>query len=308
MNTNVPATSAADQQQAVSIFKQTLQTYGFDASDIASLTQWATDQITGKDQPNGLPVPESQVALNLMQTPQFAQRFPGIIAQQKAGTPVMSPGDYVSYEQQAYQTAHAAGLPTGFLTPQVLGNLVANHVDSQELSDRIVQGYQAVAETTPETRQYMKDAFGIDEGGLAAYFLNPDIATPLLLQKATAAQIGGAGLTAGFNPLPADLTLKAAQLGVTAAAGKQDLTGETATELALTRGELGQAKGTPGTISQEQLASAALIGDEASRRAVQLAGETRVAQLAGGGGYGTTERGIAAGTVGEVGAANQGRG
>src|SRR5580692_3679403 len=307
LDANAPATTAATQQEASAVFQQTLQAYGFDAADTAALTQCATDQITGAGQPSGLPVPESQVALNLMQTPQFAARFPGIIAQQKAGTPVMSPGDYVSYEQQAYQTAHAAGLPAGFLTPQVIGNLVANQVDPQELSDRITQGYQAVAETTPETRQYMQDAFGVGPGGLAAYFLNPDIATPLLMQQATAAQIGGAGMVSGFNPLPAALTLKAAQLGVSASQGEQDLTGETALQLALTRGTLEQKTG-PGTITQTQLAGGKLLGDEADLEATRLAGETRVGGLAGGGGYGTTQRGVAAGTTGQVGAANEGKG
>lgn len=306
---NAPATTGADQASAQAIFAQTLQAYGFDAADIQALTDWAHGQITGAGSPTGLPVPESQVALNLMKTPQFANRFPGIVAQQKAGVPVTSPGDYVNYEHYAYATAHAAGLPAGLLNSEVIGNLIASHVDQQELSDRITKGYQAVAETLPETRKYMKDTFNVDEGHLAAYFLDPARATPFLLQQATAAQIGGAGVAAGFTEggLPGALTLKAAQLGVTAAQGAQALSGETATELALTRGQLGQPAG-PGTIGEETLAKSALIQDEASRRAVQLAQETRKAPLEGGGGFGATQRGSAVGAVGEQGAANQGRG
>jgi hypothetical protein len=300
-----PAATGEAQQSAEAIFAQTLQSYGFDAADTASLTSWAQGQITGKGQPDGQPVPEAQVALNLMKTPQFAARFPGIIAQQNAGTPVTSVSDYLSYEQYAYQTAHAAGLPPGFMTPQVIGDLIGSHVDQQELSDRIVQGYQAVAETLPQTRQYFADQFGINAGHLAAYFLDPNRATPLLMQQATAAQIGGEAMTLGFNELPQALTLKAAQAGVSANAGMQDLSGKTASELPLTRNVITQAGP---AISQTTLASAALLGDEASQRAVQLAQGARVAPFQGGGTFGQTQRGVAIGAVGEAGAANQGKG
>lgn len=314
---NAPAVTPTAQASAQAIFAQTLQAYGFSAADIQALTDWAHGQITGSGAPDGQPVPEAQVALNLMQTQQFKNRFPGIAAQQAAGTPVTAPGDYVNYEKYAYATAQAAGLPAGFMSPQMIGNLIANHVDQNELSDRIVKGYQAVAETLPETRAYFRDAFGIDAGHLAAYFLDPTNAEPLLMQKATAAQFGGTAMAAGFHELPSDLLLRAAQMGVTPAEGAQALTGQTATELALTNPLAGRAATqgavpgrttggaqNPELVSEATLASSALIGDAASRRAVQLAQETRKAPFQGGGGYGEEQRGAGVGGVTAAGVRN----
>lgn len=300
-DTNAPATTASDQASAESIFAQTLQSYGFDQADTQSLMTWATGQITGKNTPNGLPVPEAQVGLDLMKTPEFAARFPGIIQQQQQGGPVTSVADYLSYEQQIAATARAAGLPPGFVTPQTIGNLIANHVDPQEFSDRVTKAYQAVAEENPEVKQYFKQTFGVDEGHLASYFLDPEHALPLLQAQATAAQIGGAGMEAGFRPISGAQAMELARAGVDqqqALAGFKNVSGL----LPLATGLLGHVAGSPETVTQSQLVGAQFLGDQPDVRAVQLAQESRKAPFSGGGGYGQTQRGTAAGGVGDVGA------
>jgi hypothetical protein len=176
-------------QDANSVIQSTLDQYG-----LSSLTSWAWNEIT-----NGASA--DQVTLDLTQTPQYAQRFPGIIARQKAGLPPISPADYISYEDQAKQLENQYQLPTGFLDdPAKIGNWIGGDTSMAELTQRVQNGYAQVAYAPDAVRQSFTSMFGANgDGALAAHFLDPDTAQTLLTQQATAAQIAGQGSMLGVN-------------------------------------------------------------------------------------------------------------
>src|SRR5436190_18401227 len=105
----VPAPAAAPapsgskkQQDAYADLVNILGDYG-----LASLAPWAWNEIIQG-------ASETQVLLDMRQTPEFKAAFPEIAMREKAGLPAISPGEIVSYRNSAIQLMRAAGLPKGF--------------------------------------------------------------------------------------------------------------------------------------------------------------------------------------------------
>jgi hypothetical protein len=174
---------------ANAIIDQALTSYG-----LQGLSTWAWNEIT-----NGASA--DQVIVDMYQTPQFAQRFPGIIARQKAGLPPIAPADYIAYEDQAKQLENQYSLPTGLLSnPTTIGDFIGKDISATELTDRVQKGYAAVAYAPPEVRQAYTSMFGANgDGALAAQMLDMKTATDILTQQATAAQISGQASMGGIN-------------------------------------------------------------------------------------------------------------
>jgi hypothetical protein len=206
MTTTMDTLATATTQDANAILQQTLDSYG-----LGSMAQWAWNQITTGASPD-------QVLVNLYQTPQFAQRFPGIIARQKAGLPPISPASYISYEDSAKQLENQYGLPRGFLSnPNTIGEAIGNDVSMSELTSRVQQGYAQVAYAPPEVRQAYAQMFGASgDGALASQFLDFNRSSQLLTEQATAAQISGDASMGGTNMSTGD-AMKLAQMGHTQA-------------------------------------------------------------------------------------------
>src|SRR5690606_26025042 len=65
--------------------------------------------------------------------------------------------------------------------------------------ERVQNGYQQVAYAAPEVREVFADYFGArGDNALAAFFIDPDRAAPVLRNMVTEAQIGGAGRQQGL--------------------------------------------------------------------------------------------------------------
>lgn len=202
---------SSGQQSAWAQLQQTLQQYGFTGADLQALVAWAKGEVIKGSS-------SAQIALDLMQTPQFERRFPAIKELAAEGVAI-TPAEYISLEQSYAQLEHAAGLPADFATYDAL---IANQVSPSEYADRINKGYLAVATAPPEVIQAMQDYYGVTKGQLVGYFLNPKQQEPLLLQQAQAAQIGGAAAASGFRTTAAtpeginqQQALRLAQMGVT---------------------------------------------------------------------------------------------
>lgn len=243
-------------------------------------------------------VSADQALYEIQQSPAFQEAFPGIGIAQKNGYPVPSPSDYLSYVQQAQSLAQAAGLPN--FSPSALGQLIGNNVSLSELESRITNGYQAVNNMDPNTVQYFENEMGIGKGQLANFFLDPDNSMGQIAQQTGAAQIGGAGVNAGFAPISKSLAMQLAGEGVTQSAAVSGFK-NIAPLLPLTEQMLGQGAGSPGTVTQSQLVNSQFVGDAASTEAIRLAQETRGASTGGGGGYQAERTGTAVGSASEAG-------
>ena len=201
-------------ESALAQIKTTLTNYGFSADQVASLSAFAWGEIQNNIDP-------TQAALDLQSQPAFIAKFPAIRERVTAGLPPITPAEYLSTLDSYTQTLNAAGISPSSLD---LNNLVAKDVSPTELSDRVQQGYLAVAQAPQDVISAMQNYYGVTKGQLVQYFTDPTKHEATLLQQAAAAQIGGAATGSGFmgknaqSTTPAisqELALQLAQQGVT---------------------------------------------------------------------------------------------
>jgi hypothetical protein len=272
-------------QSAIALIVNTLNAYG-----LGNLANWAwQEHLAGKS--------DDQILLiDAPQTQEYKQRFPGMAALSQTGQAI-TPGQYVAKEQQDAELIRAAGLdPTKYASREALGNLIGAGVSSTELQSRLNLVQSAVAQAPVEARQYLQDNFGITNGDLADYFLDPNGALPALQMKAQAAAIGGAAAQTGFGYLDVAKALQLAGQGITQSQAQAGF-GKIATEGELTR-NLGDGTG---SLSSNDLIDAQLGGNGlAANKLAQVAGG-RVAQFQGGGTYAASQRGVSGLGVGDQG-------
>lgn len=157
-----------------------------------------------------------EIAIKLRGTDVFKARFPAIEAREKAGLSPLSPAEYVQFERTTRQLLREANLPQGFYdSTEDFTNLLVNDVSPAELDQRIKQGYQRVAQLNLEVRRQFSEWFGPEgDDALAAYFLDPEKALPLLERQVTMSEIGGAGKRMGAN-ISGNLARRLYGVGVT---------------------------------------------------------------------------------------------
>lgn len=198
-------------------------------------------------------------------TQQFRDRFKANETRIASGLPALSPDDYINMENTFAQFMRNSGLPANFYdSPDDFQTFIANNVSTAELQQRISNGYEAVRYSDPEVINQMKELYGIGENELAAYFLDPERARPILMRQAAAAQTAaGARLAGGQLSREeaetlalAGVDLATARQGFQAIEQSEELFGTTteeqmAGEQAFTREEqIGATFGTSGAAQQ----------------------------------------------------------
>ena len=270
------------QESARAIIGDLLASYG-----LSSLTDYIYGEITKGDITN-----TSALVQMIRKRPEYAARFPGVAKRAAAGFNAISEQEYIDLEQSYRRTLRAAGLPAGFYDNQDdFANLIGGDVSPAEVGQRIQQGYQAVAQANPQVINEMRRLYGVDDSALAAYFLDPERATPILLRQAQAAQI------AGQATLQAGREISAAQAEELAVAGVSE---EQARQGFQTIGQAGELfVALPGTTEQaitEQEQIAGVFGTQAAaqQRLRQRQRERQAIFEAGGrfAGQGTTVTGL----------------
>ena len=264
-------TSAFDQMNAY------LQTLGLNPTDFQQLI---TDAAVHDYSP-------TTFAQTLQTTPQFTAAFPEIAARKKNGYTSMTPAKIVQYRGTAQQLGRQYGLPAGFLTNQMISDLISNDVSPDELNGRIVQGFDAVNNAPQDVRDTLLNYYGVDQGHLAAFFLDPTGEEHI--KKAVAAtQIGVTGTRAGYG-LSRDESEMLAGSGVSQQQAATGL-GQLAQEKELFGALPGEAAQSDITRSEQLgtlLAPTGTAEQELEKRARQ-----RKAQFGGGGGYSETSGGV----------------
>lgn len=210
------------------------------------------------------------ISILLQDTPEYKQRFAANEARQKAGLPVLSPADYINTENAYRQALRASGLPASFYdSPSDFTEWLSKDVSPTEMQSRIDLASQATQLANPALRTALNQ-MGIDDAHMAAYFLDPDKALPILQKQAATAQIGAAALQSGLT-FDQSYAEQLATMGVTAAQAQQGYS-QVASELN-TMTQLGAAYGqswsqkqsaesTFGTSAQATAEKAGLIGQE----------------------------------------------
>lgn len=200
-------------QSARQIVTSFLQQFG-----LGSLATWAWQRYT---QLGGGPNALNQISVEMTEQPQFNKRFPAYKILAEKGE-AMSPVEMINYEQTARQVFHAAGIPQGFYdSPDDLAKFMVNNVSTSELQSRVQLASSAALTAPQDVKDALKNYYGLDQGHLTAYFLNPTKALPLLQQDFASAQIGADAARSQVGDLTKAQAIHLAQTGVTDQAAQQ---------------------------------------------------------------------------------------
>ena len=265
----------APNPDARNTIKAVLSTYGL--SDLAD-TLW-NNYASGLVDVNN----EQALVYSIRETPSYQTRFSGNAARLKAGLAELSPSEYIGLEDYYRRTMQSNGLPTGFYDQTSdFADLIANDVSPQELDTRIQNGYNAVANADPEVKRQMQELYGVSEGQLAAYFLDPKKATPLLTRQAQAANIAARASEQG------GIQVTGAYAENLAARGISDQQARAGFAEVGALGELKQTFAGETALSSEQLAGAAFGIDVVAQQELERRKKLRTGEFAGGGSFART--------------------
>ena len=226
---------------------------------------------------------EQALVFSIRDTDQYKTRFAGNAARMKKGLAELSPSEYIGLEDSYRQVMQSNGLPPGFYDQNDdFSKLIEGDVSPSELQDRVQQGYAVVAQSDPEVKRQMQTLYGVTEGQLAAYFIDPERTAPLLKQQARAAQIAARSLEQGGIQLTGQFAENLASRGIT----EQQARAGFAEVGAL--GELRQTFAGETALSNEQLAGGAFGIDVAAQQELERKRRLRTGEFAGGGSFART--------------------
>jgi hypothetical protein len=268
--------TAQRRQDARSTMAEVLNTYG-----LGELSDYIYNEIIVKETVN-INNPDA-IIFAIREQPAYQKRFAGNAARLKKGLAELDPASYIGLENQYRQTMQSNGLdPNFYNTPSDFQALIEGDVSPSELNERVQQGYRAVADADPAVKEQMRNLYGVTEGQLAGYFLDPIRSAPLLTRQAQAANIAARGLEQGGIQLTGQFAEDLARRGVT----EQQARAGFAEVGAL--GELRQTFAGETELSGEQIAGAAFGFDVAAQQELERKRRLRTGEFAGGGSFART--------------------
>ena len=165
-----------EQDQAISSIQAIFKTYGLE-SLYDTIVDYARKDYSAET-----------IAIMLRETPQYKARFPAMAAL-SAKNRGISEGQYIEFETLAAGLERRNGYPPGMLTGNVT-KLLENEVSIDELNNRVTLATAASIQAPQDLKDTLSKYYNVGSGGLAAYFLDPSVATPLLEKQYASAQIG----------------------------------------------------------------------------------------------------------------------
>lgn len=229
------------------------------------------------------------VLIEMRGTDIYKQKFPGMDLRQKNNLAPITEGQYMEWEEKAADIMRNAGLPPRFYDGKDdFADLIGvKDLSVPELQTRITEGYVAVTSMDPAVRQNFQRLFGVNDGDLAAFFLDPGRGEELIKQRVTESQIAGAASIQKFGELSLNEAEKLRGLGVGFSQAMEGFgTLSQQTELF----EAGAGEGEDIT-REQQIGS---VGGEAgSVAALKKRARQRTAKFEGGGTFAGGKEGIA---------------
>lgn len=271
-----PPTGVTDaQKSAKAIINSALEQYGLGA---LGDRLW-NDYLGGS--------PMEQVFFNLRQAPEYKQRFAGMDALVKKGRAI-SESQYLDLERTYAQMFRTYGLPPAMYdNPDDYARLIGGEVAPTEIRDRLQLASQAASQAPQEVRDELARLYGVDQGGLTAFFLDPDRTLPVLTQQFAAGTLAATARRTGYGALDKTEAERLAQLGVSedvAAKGFGELARSSELMTSLDAGE--------DTIDRATGQRAVFEGNAAAIERLNRRAERRRAAFGGGGGFAASQGGI----------------
>ena len=184
----------ANRQSAYDLLFEQFSSYG-----LGSLVEPIRNLITDPS------VSPSEYVIRLRQTEAYKKRFAANASRIANGLAALSEADYLNYEDRYQRVMRNYGIPASYYEKGDLGvqknfeKLIAGDVRDDELADRLSNAYDKVINANPEVGTALKSFYPeITNGDILAYVLDPQNALTEIKRKVTAAEIGGAALSAGL--------------------------------------------------------------------------------------------------------------
>lgn len=232
---------------------------------------------------------EDAAYLALRETKAYKAAFPGMEKRKENKLAAISEQTYMEWRDMYKTVMRNNGIPENFYDSEDdFTNFIGNNISPGEIQDRVMKGVVAARNAPPEVKDALLNFYGIDEGHLAAYWLDP---TPgrgeALLREQAATYVGAAATRAKF----AGLTRQEAEGLVN--------TGKPVEQVEENLSDLVQGEqllsALPGEVlatmtREEQLAYAG--GNPAVTADLKKRAAQRKAQFAGGGEFATSSEGV----------------
>lgn len=248
---------------------------------LSSLTNWASNAII-----QGWS--DDQIILELYERPEFHNRFKGIKMLEAKGYPPISPDQYLQYEQLVKSVGRMWGMD---ITQDEIDNMIGNGVSPMEAEERLSIVGISTYESAPEVRSELERLYGIPQGELMRYWMNPKESLGRIQQQFRTGQIAGAALRTGYGSITQQQGELLANTGMNA-----DQAQSSFSELVRMEELFDALSGNESDISQaaqiQFLAGDATVGQQVEKRA----GE-RKAEFGGGSGFASGEEGFAVGSA-----------
>jgi hypothetical protein len=221
-------------------------------------------------------------------TQQYKTRFRGLELRKQRNLPPINEDQYLQIEDEFRNALRANGMPRGFYdTQEDFANFIGNDVRADELNTRLQQGYRAVTETEPGTKEELKRLYGLQDGDIAAFLIDPTrFQQTEAVRKAEAARRANAAREQGMQ-LTAAQAEELVNRGIGQSAAQQGFAQIGATQelfQAIQPGE--EAIGTAEQIAGTFGTNAAAAQRIATRR------RRRQAEFEAGGGLAETQQGV----------------
>lgn len=166
-----------------------LEQYGLGslASTVVNyVKQWGTDTTT--------------IFTAIQDTNAWKRRFAANEARRKAGLPVLDPSEYLATERAYRQALQAAGIPKGMWDkPSDFQKFLELDVAPSEIMERAMEARKLADRVDPVQKRALAARLGIGVGDLAAYYLNPTKAMPVLQAEVDKALLEAERVRAGFR-------------------------------------------------------------------------------------------------------------
>lgn len=177
---------------------------------LGSIANKAWDWVVEYGQPTA-----DQMLLWIRDQPEYKTRFPAMNSLVQKGRRITEQ-EYVQLERTYASVMRQYGVATYLYDDESdFARLIENEVRPDEFAERIEKGYAAVANADPTVRRAFEQYFGVrGDQALASFFLDPNKATPKLLEAARVAEIAGAAQSAGLA-VSIDYASELARKGVT---------------------------------------------------------------------------------------------
>lgn len=220
-----------------------------------------------------------ETMIEIESQPAFKRKYAAIFDRRNKGLPPVSVQEIVEYRRQALNLEHFYDLPQGMISDDAhVNSAITGDVSFDELSNRVQKGALMAYQQPPEVKSWLQDQYGVGEGGLIAFFTDPEHAMPFIERAATSAMVAGASQRQGFGALTRSEAEQLATAGVT-----PDQAGQAFGQLASSKELLSGLAGTTEEDISRQTQLDYAAGLDPAAQALERRARQRVAQGKGGG-------------------------